>query len=252
MSGATMHIALLAFIFASSLATFVILFFIRAPYGRYGRKGWGPSVPARIAWMAMEGPAVAVILAAFILGDNKTLPSFAFICLWQMHYIYRTFIYPLNMRGANKEFPIVLVLMALIYNSANGYVNGWRLFISPHGKTTDWVFDIRFISGVLVFCIGFIIHFTSDKKLRNLRSSGDTSYHIPMGGLYRYISAPNYFGEILQWLGWALATWTLAGLSFALFTIANLLPRGISHHAWYRSNFKDYPQNRRAVIPFIL
>ena len=60
------------------------------------------------------------------------------------------------------------------------------------------------------------------------------------------------FGEILQWFGFALASWSLAGLAFALYTAANLVPRALASHAWYRQQFQEYPESRKAVIPFLL
>ena len=39
------------------------------------------------------------------------------------------------------------------------------------------------------------------------------------------------------------------GLAFCVFTAANLIPRALSNHRWYRENFPDYPANRRALIP---
>ena len=66
------------------------------------------------------------------------------------------------------------------------------------------------------------------------------------------MSCPNYLGEIIEWVGWAVATWSLAGLSFAVWTAANLIPRAWQHHRWYRAEFPDYPKERKAVIPFLL
>jgi len=62
----------------------------------------------------------------------------------------------------------------------------------------------------------------------------------------------DYLGEIVEWTGWAVATWSLAGLAFALYTAANLAPRALSHHAWYRARFPEYPPSRRALVPFLL
>jgi hypothetical protein len=70
--------------------------------------------------------------------------------------------------------------------------------------------------------------------------------------LFEWISCPNLFGEIVEWFGFALMCWSLPALSFAIWTAANLIPRALSHHAWYRGHFPDYPQARRAVIPFVL
>ena len=39
---------------------------------------------------------------------------------------------------------------------------------------------------------------------------------------------------------------------FFIWTFINLVPRAISHHKWYKDNFKDYPKNRKAIIPKLL
>ena len=57
---------------------------------------------------------------------------------------------------------------------------------------------------------------------------------------------------MLEWIGWAIATWSLAGAAFAVFTVANLLPRALANHRWYRQQFADYPVSRRAVFPYWL
>ena len=43
----------------------------------------------------------------------------------------------------------------------------------------------------------------------------------------------------------------IAGLAFAVYTFANLAPRAIDHHTWYRQRFSDYPPERRALIPYL-
>jgi steroid 5-alpha reductase family enzyme len=96
-----------------------------------------------------------------------------------------------------------------------------------------------------------MINVHSDHILRNLRKPGGIGYKIPRGGLFRWITSPNYFGEIMEWCGWAIATWSLAGIAFAAFTFANLAPRAWSHHKWYNKTFSNYPKNRKAIIPFI-
>ena len=243
---------LLIAIFAAAGVTFFLLMFVRAPYGRYARKGWGPVVSARAAWIIMEAPAVAVIFLFYLSAPAKTAPLTVFILMWQLHYLYRTFIYPMLMRGGKKEFPAVLILMAMLFNSANGYVNGYFLFHLRAISVSSWLLDPRFLAGCFIFFWGMYIHIRCDHLLRNLRGPGETEYKIPHGSMYRFVSAPNYFGETIQWFGWALATWSLAGLSFAVFTAANLIPRAISHHRWYAETFPEYPPKRKAVIPFIL
>ena len=71
---------------------------------------------------------------------------------------------------------------------------------------------------------------------------------MPNEGLHRYVDAPNDFGEILEWVGWALATWSFAGGLFAIYIFANLAPRACSNLKWYRDEFADYPAERKALI----
>ncbi|GAU34188.1 hypothetical protein TSUD_162890 [Trifolium subterraneum] len=77
-------------------------------------------------------------------------------------------------------------------------------------------------------------------------------YMIPKGGLFQVVSCPNYFGEIVEWFGWALMTWSWAGLGFFVYTFANLGPRARANHQWYLEKFgEDYPKKRKAVIPYL-
>ena len=53
---------------------------------------------------------------------------------------------------------------------------------------------------------------------------------ITSGGMFTYVSGANYFGEIVEWVGFALAVSTLPAIAFALFTAANIGPRACHHH----------------------
>jgi protein-S-isoprenylcysteine O-methyltransferase Ste14 len=143
--------------------------------------------------------------------------------------------------------PVAIVAFGLFFNTVNGYLNGRYIFTLSPGYANGWLIDPRFLAGVALFITGFIINRQADRTLRNLRQGG--SYRIPHGGLYRWISSPNYLGEIIIWSGWAVATWSLPGLAFVAWTAANLAPRARSNHAWYRQHFKDYPPERRALLP---
>lgn len=77
-------------------------------------------------------------------------------------------------------------------------------------------------------------------------------YKIPHGGLFESVSAANYTAETLEWLGYAMAGWSLAPAAFAWATVANLAPRAASHHKWYKAKFGEkYPSCRKAYIPHI-
>jgi protein-S-isoprenylcysteine O-methyltransferase Ste14 len=228
------------------------LFFVTAPYGRHARAGWGPTLPARVGWIVMEAPASLLFLAIYAFGRNALAPAPLVLCaLWQAHYLHRAFIFPLRMRSAKKPMPVSVALMAIVFNVPNAYLNA--RWISQLGDyPTSWLAQPQFLVGAALFVAGMAINIQSDGILFSLRRPGDSGYRIPEGGAYRFVSSPNYLGELIEWAGWAVATWSLAGLSFFVFTFANLVPRAISNHRWYRETFPDYPKQRRAVIPFLV
>jgi 3-oxo-5-alpha-steroid 4-dehydrogenase 1 len=231
---------------------FAALIFVSAPYGRHLRRGWGPLIPNLFGWMIMEAPAPLVFAACFVVGTSpKNLPLILFLSLWELHYVHRAFIYPLTIRDGHKKMPIAVMLMGLGFNLGNAFANGRYLFTLSGGYPQNWLRDPRFLGGVTLFLVGYFVNRWGDLALRELRKPGETCYRIPYGGLFRWISCPNYLGEIVEWFGWALATWSLPGLAFALWTSANLSPRARSHHAWYHANFPEYPVERKALIPWI-
>ena len=201
----------------------------------------------------MESVSVILFFIMFIIGAvPPTATTITFLILWEVHYIQRAFLYPFLLRDGKKKMPLAIILIAMFYNLSNGYINGRYLFHFSHNRyTTEWLLDPRFIFGMVLFIAGFVINLWADNKLRSLRQPGETDYKIPYGGLYRFISCPNYFGEILEWTGWAIATWSLPGLAFAVWTFANLAPRARSNHKWYRTQFNQYPPERKALIPGI-
>ena len=232
--------------------TFVVLLYVVAPYGRHERPGWGPTVPAALGWMIMEMPAVVLFAAIFFSGPNRfaTVPLIL-LCLWQFHYLNRTLVFPLRMRTGDKRMPVVIMGLAICFNVLNTFVNaGWIGHLGTY--TNDWIYDPRFIFGATLFLLGWLGNTHSDSVLRKLRRPGKSEYGIPRGGLYRWVSAPNYLCEIVEWIGWAMATWSFAGLAFAVYTAANLVPRALSHHEWYKDRFTDYPIERKAIIPYLL
>ncbi len=236
--------------FLLGLAGFIALFFVDAPYGRLSRGGFGPLLPKRLGWMLMESPSAIVFAVVFLYGPwTHTLTAWAFLLMWEFHYVYRGFIYPSQTRGRGKNMPVSVVLLGLSFNLVNPYLNARYLFHFSGGYENAWLLDPRFLIGAALFILGLYVNRQSDSILHNLRAPGETGYKIPYGGLFRYVSSPNYLGEIVQWIGWTIATWSIPGLAFAFWTAANLVPRAYTYHRWYRRHFDNYPSERAALIP---
>ena len=230
---------------------FIALQFLTAPYGRHARPGWGPTIHRTAGWVIMESPAVVVFLACFAVSGRRDPVSLTWVLLWLLHYAWRAFIYPFRLRGGQLRMPLSVVAMAFVFNVMNGYLQGRGLFTMGPLRAATWFADPRFIVGVLLFLGGYAINQQSDIILRDLRAPGETGYRIPNGGGFRFVSCPNYSGELVEWLGWAMLTWSPAGLVFFLWTAANLVPRARSHHRWYQEHFPDYPRARKAVVPWL-
>ena len=232
---------------------FFLLLMVTAPYGRHVRKGWGPTVTAKTSWIVMELPAVFLIPFFFFLGGRHTnLPLIIFLFLWEVHYINRTFIFPFRLNALSKPMPASIMVSGIFFNLVNGFIVGEGLFILSEEYSQSWLIDPRCIFGIVIFFIGFIINNQSDNILRSLRNPGEIEYKIPQGGFYRWVACPNYLGEILEWGGFALATWSIPALAFFLWSVANLVPRAMSHNKWYQRKFEDYPQEWKSIIPYLL
>ncbi|PWY96876.1 hypothetical protein BCV70DRAFT_102539, partial [Testicularia cyperi] len=96
-------------------------------------------------------------------------------------------------------------------------------------------------------------------------------YSIPRGGLFEFISFPNYLCEWFEWFSFAFAALhslpIFAHLAakdrfatalstppflFPFVLVCLMAPRAINGHAWYKNTFGDrFPRQRKALIPFI-
>lgn len=236
-----------------AIFVFFALYFIKAGYGKFNSKKWGPSINNKLAWVLMEAP-ICLLFIAFWLFSDKTFeitPLFFFI-MFEIHYVQRAFVFPFLMRGRSK-MSIIVMLMGITFNIANAIMQGYWIFYLSDKYTLHWLTTPQFIIGTIVFFIGWIINIDSDRRIRNLRQPGDSNHYLPHGGMYNYVTSANYFGELVEWLGFAIATWSFAGLVFFIWTFANLVPRSNAIYHHYQKEFSQDMQgkNLRRVFPFI-
>ncbi|KAK1373144.1 Steroid 5-alpha-reductase DET2 [Heracleum sosnowskyi] len=237
--------------------TFIACQFLTAPYGKHHRRGWGPSISPPLAWFLMESPTLWLTLLIFPMGQNYNNPkAHLLISPYLFHYFHRSVIYPFRQflkfrrRNTTSGFPVSVALMAFGFNVLNAYLQSRWVSHYAEFEGDEW-FWWRFSCGLVVFVSGMAVNVRSDMVLVGLKSEGD-GYKIPKGGLFKWVSCPNYFGEIVEWAGWALMCGSRVGFGFLVYTCANLVPRAGANHRWYLEKFgEDYPKNRKAVIPFV-
>lgn len=113
------------------------------------------------------------------------------------------------------------------------------------------------VAGMCLFYFMEVGNFTTHLTLRALRPAGSTQRKIPRGGLFRFVSCPNYTYEICAWLGFNLMTRTVAGILFMCAGALQMIIWAQGKHRRYRKEFdgKDgkplYPPNRKSIVPFI-
>jgi len=238
---------------AVAVIIFPILLKVTQPYGRHSKNNWGPMINNRFGWFLMEFPSLAIFgyylfFKANLLNVLVLLPAF----LWMLHYIHRVLIFPLQIRTARKKIPVLIVLLAFLFNVINGFLNGYWFVQFASDYRSGLLINLRMTGGVILFLTGFVINKYHDSILIKLRPISGNGYKIPYGGLFKYISCPNFLGEIISWTGFALVAFNLPALSFLIWTLINLITRALDHHRWYIKEFPEYPKERNAIFPFKL
>lgn len=241
-------------------ATFITLYFVPAGYGKTISKNWGTSFNNKIAWVLMEMPTLIVMTILFIISphtegnEGQHGTRFIVASFFMLHYVQRTLIFPFLLRGKGK-MPILIVFLGMLFNTVNTLlIGGWIFYFSPaNAYTFSWLLDTRFIIGVLLFIFGMTVNISSDAYIRSLRKDGDSNHYFPKKGFYKYVTSANYFGEILEWTGFALLSWSLASALFVFWTAANLIPRS---HTIYKKYKEDFPNEMaetkpKRIFPFI-
>ena len=224
-------------------------------YGKLDEDSRAIRINPRLGWLLMESPALLCFLW-FVYDDNMSTAAIVVSLMWVIHYTHRSLIYPLQLNVSRKRPGLKLlsvVGLGGLFCGVNGYLNGLGIReYAPHLETTDWLYSPLFIGGIMVYVVGTMINKHSDYVLASLRKEiPEGQYGIPNKGLFKYVSSANYLGELLIWLGFALSVFIPAAWMFLLFSMCNLVPRAISSHAWYHSTFKNYPKNRKIIIPFL-
>jgi len=79
-------------------------------------------------------------------------------------------------------------------------------------------------------------------------------HYVPTGGMFEYVSCPHYLFEVIIYFLILVAQefrniyWNSIFLVVAsIQTISAMM-----EHKWYRNNYKDYPKERKAIVPGML
>lgn len=230
------------------------LFASKAPYGRYSDYRYGFGVPVKFAWAVQEFPSFFVPVLLCLYRNGAVFHGFTNMILLGMfvlHYFHRTFIFPAFIKSKNST-PFLPFISAFVTCLYNGILHGIYFIYIYEYEDHVWFYKPNFYIGVILYLYGLYVNIRSDSTLRNLRTGCDTGYKIPQGGMFEYVSCANYFGEIVEMWGYAIASLAFPAVAHAIFTTLFLSHRAMDHHGWYLKKFENYPKHRKSVIPFLI
>jgi len=79
-----------------------------------------------------------------------------------------------------------------------------------------------------------------------------STYSIPHGGGFDFISCPHYLAEICIYVSLAcLRSGSLIQWLVLVFVASNLCITATRTHKWYQRKFSEYPLQRKCLIPFL-
>ncbi|RZB77531.1 very-long-chain enoyl-CoA reductase art-1, partial [Asbolus verrucosus] len=174
--------------------------------------------------------------------------------LWSIHYSKRILETAFVHRFSHGTMP----LFNLFKNSS--YYWGFALYVAYHVNhplhtpPPAWLFYL----GASLFILCEIGNLSVHILLRNLRPEGTNVRKIPLPDsnpftlLFNYVSCPNYTYEYGAWVGFGLLTGCLPVFLFALAGLYQMAVWAVGKHKKYRSEFPNYPKQRKAILPFIL
>ena len=256
----TFYYGFLIVMLALSMMVFIALQFVTVAYGMTFNNRWGISISSKWGWWLMETPVFVAMLVIYGISMRYGIKPFnvvsSFILiLFLLHYGQRSFVFPLLMKG-NSKMPLSVVFFGIFFNFCNAFMQGCWLFIVPHSNMYEitWFWSPQFIIGTIIFFFGMIINMHSDRIIRKLRKSKeDNNYYLPKGFFFERVNSSNYFGELLEWLGFFILTWSLSGFVFFCWAFANLVPRAKAVYNRYEQFFgNEFTElNRWKIFPHI-
>ena len=244
---------------------FVALYFVTAGYGAFTSSKWGKAINNKLAWFLMEFPIFIAMIILWLASPHRfSLVPMIFLLIFEIHYFQRSLIFPWIMKGKKSKMSLAVMFMGIAFYILNAMMQGYWIFFESFKcnyhvlglsyTDTAWLWSPQFIIGVIIFFGGFYINLRSDYIIRHLRKNDDdTNHYLPSGFMFNYVTSANYLGELLEWLGFAILTWSLSGLVFFIWTFANLVPRANSIYKRYRKECGPEMEARKLkrIFPFI-
>ncbi|XP_013093798.2 very-long-chain enoyl-CoA reductase-like isoform X2 [Biomphalaria glabrata] len=235
-------------------------------HGKLFFKDLGPQVGWTTVFLTeYAGPLVIYLIfytrPSFIYGDGASSQPYADVVniaagCWTFHYAKRLLETLFVHRFSHATMPILNIFKNSTYywgfTALVAYFVNHPLYTPPtNGNAQIW-------AGLGTFIFAELGNFSVHVALRNLRPPGTKERRIPKADsnpfswLFNLVSCPNYFYEVLAWVGFTVMTQCLPAGLFCLAGFYQMAVWAKAKHRNYLKEFKDYPRSRTAIVPFLL
>jgi protein-S-isoprenylcysteine O-methyltransferase Ste14 len=159
--------------------------------------GWG-------AWLLLDGGAVGVLsLFGWIATPAEPVRRAVLVVCGLIYWLrltLGTFIF-MRRRMDGSEVAVVVPWLLVIHTT-------FALLGATATGSIGWLFGL----GLALYAAGSLINTVSEYQRHRWKQVPAHGGHLYTGGLFRYARHVNYFGDIVLFSGWALATGRLVAL----------------------------------------
>ena len=228
-------------------------------------KDLGPQIGYRtVFYIEYGGPLLFVAIMAFMrsqvfgaLGfsnvkgfdDMHWVAQWAVWC-WIGHFMKRELETAFVHKFSLPTMPLGNLWKNCGYYWTFGAIIGWPLcspnFVAPA--------DNLVYGGLALFVVSELCNFTIHVNLANMRPAElSKKRDIPKGFGFDLVACPNYFFEIMSWVGFSIMTGIIWSWMFTLVGLLQMADWAQKKHRRYKETFdKEYTSlGRKAIIPFI-
>lgn len=192
-----------------------------------------------------------------LVSAEKTILAIALLAIHGYKRAYETYFICVY---SNKKINIIYYIIIYVHyattllslvGESELFVRGLHIGLFSNKLTTT-----ELMCG-LIFLLSTYLQFRANVIFAELRKNqyGDivTKEHkIPFGELFNYISNPLQLTEIFLYLMLSAILWQASTFHYiTIFVILNQIETAYLSHRWYQETFKNYPKERKILIPFI-
>lgn len=198
--------------------------------------------------------ALLLLFREGIYGENPELKLNQKLGVFMvlLHYVKRELETAFVHRFSSETMPFTNVFKnSLHYYGLFGFATMY-FYLRPAYEPPSWASDAIFYTATGLFVLFEFLNLMTHIVLKNLRRPGTIERNIPHGWGFGLVSSANYLWESSAWIVFCVQAQLIGGYIFLLASLVQMTIWALKKHRRYKKEFPNYPENRKAIFPFIL